>query len=202
MYSLYYLPNACSLATQIVLRELGQDIRLIHKATAEEFPALNPVGMVPVLVDNGFTIREGAAVMLYILSRHQNEFLPEEPEARFKAIQDIMFANATMHPAYSRLFFIAQNMPDGDAKSQAFDSAAKAINKLWHVVDQQLSDQPYLGGTRYSAADIMLTVYSRWGEHFPVNITFGQNVERMLAVVERLPSFQESVAAEQTQAAA
>ncbi|OZG73542.1 glutathione S-transferase [Hahella sp. CCB-MM4] len=201
MYTLYYLPNACSLATQIVLRELGQEMTLVNKNSSEDFSALNPVGMVPVLIDNDTTVREGAAVMLHILSKHQNSFLPTEHSARTKAIQDIMFANATMHPAYSRLFFIANNLADGDAKNQAFESAATAINKLWQVVDEQLSKQPFLGGSQFGVADIMLTVYSRWGEFFPVDIRFGENTERMLAAIQSLPSFQESIAAEQAQAA-
>ncbi|WP_020406684.1 glutathione S-transferase family protein [Hahella ganghwensis] len=196
MYTLYYVPGACSLATQVVIRELGQDISLINKNEVNDFSDINPVGTVPVLVDNGFKIREGAAVMLYLLNKHPNRFLPEDSMARTKATQDIMFANATMHPAYSRLFFIAGNMSDGEAKDQIFQSAALAINQLWAVVNDQLNEQPFLGGSNYSAADIMLTVYSRWGEHFPVDIHFGANVEKMLASIQELPSFRMAVAAE------
>ncbi|RDE22891.1 glutathione S-transferase family protein [Motiliproteus coralliicola] len=202
MYQLYYLPGACSLATQVVLHQLDQSVEIIDKQQVSDFSAINPTGMVPVLVDNGHTLREGAAVMLYLLDKHPNSMLPASGPAREQAIQDIMFANATMHPAYGRLFFIAQHLADERAKEAAFAAAAEAINGLWQVVEQQLATKNYLGGDHPSAADIMLTVYSRWGASFPVDIPLGPKTQNMVDAVQAMPSFQRAVAAEQQQSAA
>lgn len=202
MYTLYYLPGACSLATQVVLHQLDQAVELIDKQKVSDFSAINPTGMVPVLVDQGKTLNEGAAVMLYLLNKHPNAMLPTTGVAREQAIQNIMFANATMHPAYGRLFFIAQHMADGQAKQSAFESAAQAITSLWQVVEQKLATQTFLGGDQPSAADIMLTVYSRWGGSFPVAIPLGPNSQKMVDAVQAMPNFQRSVAAEQHQSAA
>ncbi|MFT6992601.1 MAG: glutathione S-transferase [Paraglaciecola sp.] len=35
------------------------------------------------------------------------------------------------------------------------------------------------GGYQPSAADILLTVYSRWGAHFPVDIPMGTNTNKI-----------------------
>jgi len=199
MYTLYYFPNACSLATQVVLNELNQAVKIIDVQQVEDFKAINPVGTVPVLIDNGHLYREGAAVILYLLNKHPNTMLPATGVLLDQAIQNIMFANATMHPAYSRLFFIAQNMTNEKAKLSAFEVAAQAITHLWQVVEQELEKQEFLGGDQPSAADIMLTVYSRWGESFPVEISLGQNTQKMLDAVASMPSFQRALAAEQAQ---
>ena len=196
MYTLYYLPGACSLATQVVIHELDQVVEIIDKQKVDNFSAINPVGTVPVLVDNNITRREGAAVMLYLLDKHPNTMLPALGKAREQAIQDIMFANATMHPAYGRLFFITQNIIDQVAKQSAFEAAAQAINTLWQVVEQQLENQDFLGGNQPSAADIMLTVYSLWGASFPVDIPLGLNTQKMVDTVVSMPSFKHAVAAE------
>ena len=201
MYTLYYLPGACSLATQVILHELDQAVEIIDKQKVDDFTSINPVGTVPVLVDNGNARREGAAVILYLLNKHQNTMLPAAGAVRDIAIQDIMFANATMHPAYSRLFFIAQNISDELAKQSAFEAAAQAVTSLWQVVEQQLANQKFLGGDQPSAADIMLTVYSRWGASFPVDILLGHNTQKMLDAVEAMPNFQRALAAEQSQSA-
>jgi glutathione S-transferase len=108
-----------------------------------------------------------------------------------------MFANATMHPAYGRLFFIAQNVTDSKVKQEALDTAAVIINDLWQVVDKQLEGKTFLDGNDVSAADILLTVYSQWGEYFPVDIKLGENVERMVKAVSQRESFLGAVAAEQ-----
>lgn len=146
MYQLYYLKDACSLATHVVLLELGQEISIINKQECEDFNLLNPTGAVPVLVHDAKVMTEGAAIMLHILNTHKSPLFPEEKHARLQAVQDIMFANATMHPAYSKLFFIAQHISDPKAKLMAFTAAANSINQLWAVVEQQLADKPFLGG--------------------------------------------------------
>ena len=201
MYTLYYLPGACSLATQVVIHELDQVVEIIDKQKVDNFSTINPVGTVPVLVDNNITRREGAAVMLYLLNKHPNTMLPAIGPAREQAIQDIMFANATMHPAYGRLFFIAQNITDEVVKQAAFETAAQAISLLWQVVEQQLENQNFLGGNQPAAADIMLTVYSRWGASFPIDISLGLKTQKMMDAVVSMPSFKRAVAAEEAHSA-
>ena len=198
MYTLYYLPGACSLATQVVLHELNQVVKIIDKQQVEDFNTISPVGTVPVLVDGETTLHEGAAILLYLLNKHENSMLPTSGPARQQAIQNIMFANATMHPAYGRLFFIAQHIKDEQAKQTAFTAAAENINQLWQVVEQQLSAKDFLGGDKPSAADIMLAVYSRWGEYFPVELTFGNKTTKMLNAVQAMATFQKADAAEKT----
>ena len=189
MYELYYLQGACSVATQVVLLELGQEVKIIDKQQVENFHTINPVGTVPVLVDGDKTLTEGAAIMLHILKKHKNSLLPENKDERQKALQYIMFANATMHPAYGRLFFIEQNISDNKAKQQAFNAAARSVNQLWQVVENELKRKNFLGGHSPSAADIMLTVYSRWGASFPVDIVFGEKTTKMLNAVQTMPNF-------------
>jgi len=197
MYTLYYMTGACSLATQVVLRELGQEFKLINKDSLEDFKSVNPVGVVPVLVDGEQKLTEGAAILLHLLEKHSNTLLPASGPAKQAGIEDIMFANATMHPAYGRLFFLSQTMADCDVKNNALNSAATAINQLWEVVEQQLADKPFLGGDSYSAADILLTVYHSWGQYFPVDIIVGDKTAKMLETVSNLENFKLAQQAEQ-----
>lgn len=202
MYTLYYLPGACSLAIQVVLNELNQAVSIVDKQQVDDFEQINPIGSVPVLMADGKTLREGAAILLYLLNKHHNTLLPSSGVAREQGIQDIMFANATMHPAYGRLFFIAQTISNEQVKQLALQAAAEAITSLWQVIELQLVGQKYLGGTQPSAADILLTVYSRWEAHHPVDIPKGLKTRKMLEAVQSMPSFQLALEAEDRQSAA
>jgi glutathione S-transferase len=202
MYTLYYLPGACSLAIHAVLLELDQPVKLVDVQQMSNFTDINPIASVPVLIDGDRTLREGAAILLHLLNKHKNQMMPTSGTSREQAIEDILFANATMHPAYSRLYFIAQYITDTRPREAAFAAAANAINRLWQVVEQQLAGRDFLGGERPSAADIMLAVYVRWGANHPVTITQGSNTIRMLEAVTAMPRFQRAIAAEQTQSAA
>ncbi|MGB1238562.1 MAG: glutathione S-transferase family protein [Pseudomonadales bacterium] len=197
MYTLYFLPDACSLATQVVLHELQQPVALINKQQVEDFNTINPTGAVPVLLDGETVKTEGAAILLHLLQKHSNSLFPVSAQGQAQAVQDIMFANATVHPAYSRLFFIAQHIQDEGAKAQAFNSAASEIARLWQIVEQRLASQHFLGGEHPSAADILLAVYVRWGSAFPVEIAIGPNTQRMLDAIHARHSFKQALSNEQ-----
>lgn len=196
MVTLYFAQGACPLATQTVLRHIGQPVDLIDVRQVQDFKAINPVGTVPVLVDGETTLTEGAAILLHLLDRHDNTLLPTSGPERSRAIEALMLANATLHPAYGRLFFAAQHISDAQARAAFMQAAADAINALWQVVDERIGAGDYVANNQLSPADILLTVYASWSQAFPVSITLGANVERMIARVEALPAYQQSLAAE------
>ncbi len=191
------MPGACSMAIHAVLNELGQEVKLENVRVPEgqarnpEFLKINPRGQVPVLVEeDGNPIREGGAIIAYLLDKHNSPLMPKSGKARAKALEWLMFANATMHPAYSRIFFTMRNISDQNAKEQIFAVTAAQINKLWAEVDEQLAKTKYICGAEISAADILLTVIANWGVGmFPFEIKLGENVKRMLKEVTARPSF-------------
>ncbi|BEI25293.1 glutathione S-transferase family protein [Vibrio fluvialis] len=196
MYTLYYSPGTCATATQVILLELGQDVKIVDRAHVADFAAITPIQAVPVLVDGEHTLTEGAAIILHLLTKHENTLLPSHGFARQNAIQNILFANATMHPAYSRLFFIAANIDDEAVKQSALNQAADAISTLWRYVESLLQAQPYLGGNAPSAADILLAVYATWGAYFPVDINIGPRSRHMIETVQAMPNFQRTIEAQ------
>ncbi len=201
MYTLYYSPGACSLATQVVMHELGLPVTIIDKGSIDNFETINPARTVPVLVNGDTTFNEGAAILLHILDQTENSMLAADGPAHQSGIEAIMFANATMHPAYSKLFFGVRAITDETAKQAYFDQCAKAINKLWAIVDSRIGAKDYLLGDTISPADILLAVYSTWGQYFPVTIELGENTERMIQNVQARDSYQKAVAAEADHAA-
>ena len=193
MYTLYFLPGACSLATQAIRHELGQAVELIHRQDADNYETLNPSGTVPVLLDQHSVLNEGVAILLYLLDKHDNHLISRDGEARQRAIEDMMFANASVHPAYGRLFFIERHLTHVEGRQQAFAAAAAAINNLWAAVETKLQGKRYLGGESPSPADFLLAVYSRWGQLFPVDIVIGPAARRMIDSVIARDSFQEAL---------
>ena len=197
MYQLYYLPGACSQAIHVLLLELGQQVELINKNTVSDFAALNPLGTVPVLVDGDKVLREGAALVLYLLGKHPSSLLATSGVAREQAIENLMLANASLHPAYAKLFFLRAHILDETALAAGYQAAVQGIEQLWQVVDGRLAQQLYLGGEQPSPADLLLAVYACWGGYFPLAIKLGSNVERMIAAVRARPAFQQALIAEQ-----
>lgn len=203
MYTLYGMTGSCSMAVHIILNELQEEVNVIDvrvpagQPRPAEFLKINPRGSVPALIDNGVVMRESGAIITYLLDKHRSPMLPSAGSARAKALEWLMFANATMHPAYGRIFFAMAHTKDEKAKEEFIRISIKAINRLWADVDGELAKTPYLCGDEISAADILLSVIANWGQgSFAKDITLGDNVKRMLRAVSNRPAYQKVLADE------
>lgn len=204
MYKLYSMPGSCSMAVHVLLNEMNQPVEVIKametgKVLDPELLRLNPTGQVPALVDDGHVMTEGGAILLYLMEKHQSPMLPKSGTERATALQWLMFANATMHPAYTRVFFGTRALEDGSAKDAFMAAACAKINDLWAIVDKRLADHAYVCGTSISAADILLTVIANWSQYMPKPITLGSNVKRLLKEVSQRPAYQKALTAEKVE---
>jgi glutathione S-transferase len=184
------------LAIHAVLRELGQPVHLIERDSTYDFLDLNPVGAVPVLIDDDLVIREGAAILLHLLDKHENTLLPRSGAERVRALESIMFANATLHGAYRQHSFVLGYRADAPTRWEAVYAATLWIERLWAIVDRRIGVKPFLDGNRVSAADFLLAVYARWNSSLPTPIRLGANTARLVERVTGLPAFQQALAAE------
>jgi len=202
MYKLYYSPGACSMAIHVALNECNQPVTLekidmmAGQNRTPEYLKLNPRGQVPVLVDGDTVLREGAAILIHVLEKHNSPLFPKSGMARTDAMEWLMFANATLHPAYARIFFLKRN---GVTEGPLVEAAAANINKLWEEVEQRLSSRPYICGEQMTVADILLTVIANWSGHVPKPITLGPNTKRLLKNVSSRPAYQKALAAEEVE---
>ncbi|MBU0858787.1 MAG: glutathione S-transferase family protein [Alphaproteobacteria bacterium] len=201
MYTLYYSPGACSLAVHVVLNELGVKFEAVKKSTKDgslktpEFLKINPRGQVPVLVVDDTPIREGAAMITYLLDTHKSPMLPSAGLERAHALQWIMWANASLHPAYSRAFWLMGQKIDDATRATLQQSIFGTIQSFWDEAETRLGESKFLGGDTLGAADILIAVFANWGVGHEFKL--GPNVQRVIKAVIALPSWQKAVAAEQ-----
>ncbi len=201
MYTLYYMPGACSMAVHVLLNELGQEVKLVN-AAGDPRPAdllkINPRGNVPTLCDDDFVIREGAAQMIYLMDKHMSPLLPRSGKERAAALEWLMFCNATLHPAYGRAFFAMKNFT-GDVQDKVLTAAAENINKLWADVETRLSESPYLAGKDVTMADMLLTVIANWSGNIAKPIQFGPNTKKLFKAMIARPSYQKALQTEKVE---
>jgi len=196
MYKLYSMAGSCSLGVHVFLNELGQDFELIPHGD-EEFKKRVPFGSVPVLQDGDLVLQEGASIMQYLAEKHASDLLPASGDAKWKAFDWMMIANATVHANYAKLFAVANMMEDSAEKVALMETLAEKISATWKTVDDQLAKTRFVAGDNVTIADIWLSVYANWGGYFPVKITLGDNVERMIREVIARPAYQKALATEE-----
>lgn len=202
MYTLYYSPGACSMAVHVLLNELGQRFELVPasldggKSKNPEFLKVNPRGQVPVLVDDGMKLREGAAILVYLAEKHGSPLLPKGLHERAAALEWLMFCNSTLHPAYGRVFGMMKMKDKIEISDGIMHASIDQIQKLWDDVEMRLAESPYLAGPECTLADILCTVIANWGSTFPKKITLGANTRRLVKKISERHSYQQALKAE------
>lgn len=196
-YKLYYKPGACSMAIHVILNELNVPFEAIKQddLKAPDFLKLNPRGQIPLLIVGGEPIKEGAAIITYLLDTHANDLLPKSGIERAKALEWLMWCNASLHPACSKIFGLKKptaDVLDAKAKEDLQNLYLSQVQELWNEADARLAKTKYLAGDKVTAADILMAVIANWGLGTP-----GANVKRVLKDVIARPSYQKALAAEQ-----
>lgn len=202
MYTLYYMPGACSVAIHVALNEVGAEFKLENVAVpngqprSPEFLKINPRGSVPVLKINDFILREGAAILLHLLDTHENSLLPKSGLERAAALEWLSFANASLHPAYSAAFFQHRVLGDAAKENPLYKPAIEKIQKYWDEIEQLLQTRDYLCGKDSTIADILITVIANWSPMMKEPINFGQKTKALFNRIISRPSYQKALSTE------
>lgn len=183
------------MAVHVILNELNVPFEAINQTDlkAPDFLKLNPRGQIPLLIIDGEPMKEGAAIITYLLDTHANDLLPKSGLARAKALEWLMWGNASLHPACARMFWLNKQSLDGATKAELAKLFTAQIQSLWDEADARLAKTKYLAGDKITAGDILLAVIANWG----LPVTLGANVKRVLKDVVARPSYQKALAAEQ-----
>lgn len=186
---LYYKPGACSLATHIVLNELGlsfdiESVDTSAKTTAggRDFLEINPDGYVPALaLDNGDVLTEGAAILQYLADQHPASGLAPAPGSweRTQLHRHLNFISAELHKSFSPLFQGAE----GAAREAAIDKVRKRIA---HFEPIFADGRPYLMGDTFSVADAYLFTVLNWAGFIGLSLDeFPQATAFVARIAER-----------------
>lgn len=170
MYKLFYAPKSASMGIQVILEEIGASYQLIPTTTDRNKPcppeqlAINPNGWVPVLTwDNG-AMYEYAAITMYLCDKHpQAKLAPAiDDPSRPLYLQTLVYFSNSIQNAFQLSYY-----PDRFVDSPADEPSAqrrgnRRLRETWKVIDDQIGDNEWMLGDRFSAADIYLYMLSTW----------------------------------------
>jgi glutathione S-transferase len=177
---------------QLALSLMGlphQVVQVDLKAGAHktpEFLRLNPFGQVPVLDDDGTTLFDSNAILVYLATQYDADrrWLPRDPkgQADVQAWLSVAAGLIAFGPAAARLITVF------GAKYNADEVVARA-HGLLKVMDAQLATRSFLVGNAPTLADIAGYSYIAAAPEGNVDLSAYPNVRAWLARVEALPGF-------------
>lgn len=188
MYQLMTIPGSCSTGIHVLLNKLNIPVEVINRDDVEDYQALVPTNQVPALQTGELVLTEGAAIVLYLMEKHQIDASNYGGSAVFN--QALMFNYSTLHPAYGKLFAINNIMEDSEQKSEVMQALADKVAATWKILDDKLSTQPYLTGENPCVIDYLVAIYASWGNYFPeLKLPIGNNVKRLIKEVSQHEAF-------------
>ena len=171
------------------LIEVDAEIVQVDLANGEhktpEFLAMNSLGQVPVLDDDGTYVSDSTAILVYLAKKFgRTDWLPEDP-AGAAAVQrwlSIAAGEIAFGPAAARLITLF------GAKHDADEVIGRAKHIL-RVLDETLEDREFLVGGGATIADVALYSYIANAPEGNVDLAPYERVRGWLSRIEALPRF-------------
>jgi glutathione S-transferase len=182
MLQLHYFPGNASLIPHIVLEELGVpfELKYVDRAVSAhkspEYLALNPNGLIPVLVDDAWggeseplVLYETGAVCMHLADTHPVDRLlpPLGTAERARAYKWISWLGKTVQ-ATLILYFYPERWGGEATAAEVKASAERKVGTLLDQLDAELARHggPWLLGAAYSVCDPYAFVLCRWTRGF------------------------------------
>lgn len=191
---LYHEVRGCSLAVDIVARELGLpleiewvDMTTKRLADGSDYHRVNAKGTVPTLqLDDGEFLSEGAVIMQYLADLRPGSSLiaPVGTMARYRILEWMSFIGADLHKGGFTPLFKAATPP-------AYKQLARHyLHGRLQWMNDQLMGRAFLTGPTFTIADAHGYTIAMWTRVHAINTTAWPQLEAYLARVGARPSVQ------------
>jgi len=206
--TLYYAAHTCSLATHIVLEEVGADYSTVRvdfgkeQQKSADFLKVNPKARVPALVTDKGILTETPAMLVYVAQRF--------PASRLALMDDpFAFAQIQSFNAYlcSHLHVAHAHRMRGHRWVDADDKASiaamqrkvpESVGGAFELIEREMLKGPWVMGEHYTICDPYLFTLAQWLEKDGVDpASIPRVVDHRRRMAER-PGVKKAIAEELT----
>ena len=123
-----------------------------------QYRALNPNGRVPMIEDGDFVLWESNAIVRYLAARYGSDtsWYQRDVCVRAQADKWMDWTTSTFAGPFRDLFWGMLRTPAEQQDWVLINGASKTCAELLSIVDQALSEKPYLSGDEIGIGDIPL----------------------------------------------
>ena len=172
MYKLFYAPGTCSLATQIVLEEVGAKYELIRidfsklEHESAEYLSVNPKGRVPALEIPQGILTETPAILVFIAQTFPDKNLLLFDNAfKFGKVQEFnSYLCSTLHVAHAHRMRGSRWTDDLDAIVSMQKKVPQSVGECFGYIEENYLKGSWVMGDHFTVADPYLFTVARWME--------------------------------------
>ena len=134
--------------------------------------AMNPMGLVPTLVEDDFTLWESNAITRYLCGKYgRGSLCPADPRVRAIADTWMDWQQTACAPMMFPVFWGLVRVPEAERDHDAINADIERGLDVWGVLDRHLADRAFVAGDTFTMGDIPI----------------GPQAHRWLNLVEKRP---------------
>lgn len=189
MIKLYTAETPNGWKASITLEELGlpYELHALKLSEAEQkqpwYLKINPNGRIPAIDDDGFTVFESGAIMLY-LAEKTGKLLPTDAKGKSLVTQWLMFQMGGLGPMMGQANVFFRYFPE--KLPAAIDRYQREGRRLLEVLDTRLEGNEFLAGD-FSIADIANWSWAHTYEWSGISIDGLDHLQRWMQQVGERP---------------
>ena len=174
MLKLFYTAHTCSLATHIVLEEVGADYSTVRidfgktEQRSPEYLEVNPKGRVPALVTDRGVLTETPAMLVFVAQSFPAAGLaPLDDPFAFAEVQAFnSYLCSTLHIAHAHRMRGHRWVDADDAASIAAmqRQVPQSVSACYDLIEHEVLKGPWVMGERYTICDPYLFTLAQWLE--------------------------------------
>ena len=128
------------------------------------YKAMNPNGLVPVLVDGDVVLWESNTIVRYLAAKHgEGTLWPADPAVRALSDRWMDWGSIGFYPKMHPAFFGLVRTPPGERDAAAIEASIASTESALEVLEAELSGKAYLAGAYLTIGDIaLLPAIHRW----------------------------------------
>jgi len=204
MFTLYYGPGTCALASHIALEDAGAEYalkRVDFRSAGQQSPdylAINPKGRVPALATPRGALTETPAILAFIAQSFPNARLaPLDDPFAFAQMQAFnSYLCATVHVAHAHGRRGYRWADDEASFADMKRKVPQTVGACYDLIESRMFTGPWVLGEDYSVADPYLFTLTSWLENDGVDpARFPRVAEHRARMAER-ESVKKALAAE------
>jgi glutathione S-transferase len=169
------------------------DRRADNRLAPDEYKALHPMGIAPVITDGALTLGESGAICDYICGRYGGGQLtpgPDDPD-----FADHLFWFHWANGTFMTTLMMQLVLSGGGEGNLAAVFVNDRSRRAWAMIEARLAEAPFFGGRNLTTADIMMVYCVTTSRAFRGTSLEGHpNLQAYLQRIGARPAYQRAMA--------
>jgi glutathione S-transferase len=180
---------------------LAADARLNTKSAS--FLAVNPMGLIPAIEDDGLVLAESLANNLYLARKHGGPLAGADVEEEGQMLAWTLWAATEVEPHTVKIVLTYDNATENTPNGKAvIEASVKSIERPLARLEKHLQTKDYVVGNRFTVADLNLAEVLRYAMSEGYLFEKHPRVKAWLARCHARPAFEAMMAGRRKEAAA